>query len=390
MKIRFWLSCTLVFLILIFSGGMVMAEDISYYLTEQEIWVIPEFFNDAGAALGALKNIQKDFTGWQGCPVRQIELDRFGLRISGVLDTTYDKWVYTGIGILGGHYETVPYHEEELTVVPFDQVRTMRLFFYPKLDRDNKYGLRIALNNGKRVDFRAIDQSTVKQLANAVATLVLASGNKIYPITGLSVVTDKKEDAKIKKKLKWKEEYGAVIEKVVPESPAAGAGLKANDIILEVNGAIIIDGSQLVQRLTEIGEKDFSAVFELKVFSGGETLSRKFQLIDPNKGWTGKSPRTAVENTSKPAFGISVRPVNADDQKTLGLPGQDGLLVTEVKKDSPAERLTLRAGDVILAVNGVATKNIDQLKDALASGEVKSVKVFRGGAEVLLEAAESF
>jgi WD40 repeat protein len=109
-----------------------------------------------------------------------------------------------------------------------------------------------------------------------------------------------------------------------------------------------------------------------------------------NKGWTGTSQQTGTESASKSAFGVSARPVNADDQKTLGLPSPEGLLVTEVKKGSPAEHFALRVNDVILAVNGVAIKNSGQLKEILASGEVKSVKIFRGGSAVLLEAAESF
>jgi hypothetical protein len=374
MKIRFWLSCVLIFLIFIFSGVTVMAESL-YNLTEQEIWFVPEFFNSAEAALGAIKNIQNSFCDWDGYTPRQIDLDRYGLRIFCDFNWT-DNYGRS-------------HHEENMTAVPFDQARIIHLLYYPKLDRDNKYGVRIDLNDGNPVNFRAIDAATAKRLANAVATLVLASGNKLYPATGFSIVTDKKEEVKMKKKLKWKEEYGAVVEKVVPESPAAGAGLKDSDIVLEVNGAIINDGSQLVQRLTEIMEKDFSAPIELKVFSKGEILNRKIQLIDPNKGWSGKSPQTAVENTSKPGFGVSVRPVNTDDQKTLGLPSPDGLLVTEVKKDSPAERLALRAGDVLLAVNGVVVKNTNQLREILSSGEIKSVKVFRGGAEILLEMPES-
>lgn len=98
----------------------------------------------------------------------------------------------------------------------------------------------------------------------------------------------------------------------------------------------------------------------------------------------------AVSVQAPPKFGITARPVNDSDRKNLGFSGREGILVTEVKKDSPAERLALLVNDVILAVNGVAVQNSDDLKEILASGEVKSVKVFRGGAEILLEMAESF
>ncbi|MGE5604619.1 MAG: hypothetical protein ACM3YE_02890, partial [Bacteroidota bacterium] len=223
MRTKLWSYWVLLLLIIIFSGAMVMAEDLHSpdYQTQEQIWFFPEFFPDAGAALGAIKNIQAQFVGWQGCPVRQIELDRYGLRVFGVLDTTYDKWVYTGLGFTGGHYETVPYHEEETSVIPFEQVRHMSLHHYPKLERDNKYGVRISLADGKQVNFRTKDAATAKQLADAIATLVLASGNKIYPLYGFSVFVDVKAAAKVKKKLKWKGEDGAVVSTVVPGSPAA-------------------------------------------------------------------------------------------------------------------------------------------------------------------------
>ncbi|MCL6590452.1 MAG: PDZ domain-containing protein, partial [Firmicutes bacterium] len=120
-----------------------------------------------------------------------------------------------------------------------------------------------------------------------------------------------------------------------------------------------------------------------------DSVSRERYAVH-NKGWTGTPLQTGAESASRPAFGVSARPVNAGDLKTLGLPSPEGLLVTEVKKGSPAEHFALRVNDVILAVNGVAIKNSGQLREILASGEVKSVKVFRGGSAVLLEAAESF
>ena len=55
---------------------------------------------------------------------------------------------------------------------------------------------------------------------------------------------------------------------------------------------------------------------------------------------------------------IQVRngPITADEARALGLPKREGAIVTAVERGSPADRSGPRAGDVIVAFNGMPIK----------------------------------
>jgi serine protease Do len=85
-------------------------------------------------------------------------------------------------------------------------------------------------------------------------------------------------------------------------------------------------------------------------------------------------------------IGIQVRngPIAADEAKALGLSHREGAIVTAVERGSPADRSGLRAGDVIVAFNGMAVTDGDDLVPRVASappGSQITVTVNRDGRE---------
>lgn len=78
-----------------------------------------------------------------------------------------------------------------------------------------------------------------------------------------------------------------------------------------------------------------------------------------------------------PWFGVRLQTVPADVREKLGLPTQGGVLVDQVLEGSPAERANLRAGDVVLRVNGRAVASPQELLDA--------IRTLHEGAEVPVE-----
>jgi serine protease Do len=71
-------------------------------------------------------------------------------------------------------------------------------------------------------------------------------------------------------------------------------------------------------------------------------------------------------------LGVSIQPVSEDIADALGIDGTDGTLVASVTRDSPADKAGLKAGDVILKMNGVAVEGPRALSLAVADLAVGS------------------
>ena len=102
-------------------------------------------------------------------------------------------------------------------------------------------------------------------------------------------------------------------------------------------------------------------------------------------------PKQGVETGNKqPVFGISARPLTDLDRKTLGLASLGGLWVTEVKKSSLADKLQIKVDDVILEINNTVFKDNEEFKKIITTTTITTVKVFRGGTEIVLTVPTEF
>src|SRR3569623_667880 len=156
-----------------------------------------------------------------------------------------------------------------------------------------------------------------------------------------------------------KESQGAVIAKIVADSPAAKAGLKAGDVVTRINGKQIITSSELrnIVGLLQIGE-----TVALDILRDGKPRTVKIVLAEPlQEKVDGKTLNPRLQGA---VFG-------SIDENTLGYGQIEGGLVTEVKSGTPAWRAGLRKGDVVMSVNRQPVANLDELKQV--------VKAARGG-----------
>jgi Do/DeqQ family serine protease len=143
---------------------------------------------------------------------------------------------------------------------------------------------------------------------------------------------------------------GALITQIVPGSPADKAGLKTEDIILEANGREIRDFAHLrnLIGMLRVGDR-----VEFKVWRDGKT-----RLV----------PVTVGKDTEQAAAGKALHPrlagatfVPADESNTEG-DDTRGIVVQRIQPRSPAARLGLRQGDVILGVNRQRVETMAQFE----------------------------
>jgi hypothetical protein len=86
-------------------------------------------------------------------------------------------------------------------------------------------------------------------------------------------------------------------------------------------------------------------------------------------------------------LGVRIEPLTEDLGSALDAPGGRGVLVMSVMKDTPAERAGLKAGDVIVGVNGHEVGNAEELHKALADVDGRcSIEVSRKGSRRTVDA----
>ncbi len=149
---------------------------------------------------------------------------------------------------------------------------------------------------------------------------------------------------------------GVVVSQVLDDSPAARAGVKAGDIIIEYEGQPVSRPLDLSERVaaTPVGKS-----VTLKVLRNGQatTLSATTAGMEMT-GQPAEGPKTG-------RFGLALMPLTPEIAQHLGIAGQQGLVVHAVRKGSLADQVGLRPGDVITEVNRQPLTSVEQLRSAL-------------------------
>jgi serine protease Do len=201
------------------------------------------------------------------------------------------------------------------------------------------------------------------------------------------------------KQLRLPAERGAVVGKVLPDSPAAKAGLKENDVITEINGQRVEGTTQFRRMIHEIPAGRSA---QLTVWRDGrsQTISATLGESEPRHGagmvagpgalvfrmpnipeipeiaGLGDLNNFAFSAAGQPRMGINAEDLHGDFGNYFGAPDGLGVLVRDVFADSPAAKAGLKAGDVITAVDGERIRTVGELREKLRTGkEAKTVKL---------------
>jgi S1-C subfamily serine protease len=99
--------------------------------------------------------------------------------------------------------------------------------------------------------------------------------------------------------------------------------------------------------------------------------------------WPG-APRVASgrlegEKESSNKFGVRVSPLSHRIKNQFRIEGDEGVVVSSIKPDSPAEKSSLRIGDRIVKVNGKKVTSVRQFQKLLKSGRRSLIYVERSG-----------
>jgi serine protease Do len=184
------------------------------------------------------------------------------------------------------------------------------------------------------------------------------------------------------KELKLPAERGVVLGKIVPDSPAAKAGLKESDVVTEINGQRVEGTEQFRRMVREIpaGRRAQFTVWrdgraqpvevtlgKAEMRHGAGTFvapaapgSFSFQMPNmPEMGTVFEGP------PSRTRLGIDAENLDGEFGHFFGAPDGEGILVRGVFPDTPAAKAGLKAGDVITSVNGERVRSVGELRSKI-------------------------
>lgn len=280
--------------------------------------------------------------------------------------------------------------------------------------KSTKLGLTLALSLILGLQTAATAQTDKKkeELDNSKITMVFG-GKRLGIIAGrLS-----KERAQ---ELNLGEKRAVLVKEVLKDSAADRAGLKAGDVIVELDGKAIESYQDLRRKLQEVEygkatslriirdknpqqlsftldkslEKDFYAFS----YGAGEEHRKAFEKASEERKKALEQSREALKKHRKDfekaraegkadkfffAFGrgrlgVSVQELTDQLGKYFGVEKDQGVLVSNVSEDSAASKAGLQAGDVIIEINGSAIKNSRDLRKEVSkieSGEARLIVV---------------
>jgi serine protease Do len=175
---------------------------------------------------------------------------------------------------------------------------------------------------------------------------------------------------------------GVLIRSIEPNSPAEKAGLKANDVILQYGRQDVVGALQLTRLVSEtpIGravdinvrrdnrEQTFKITTEKAPFAIGGIRLQHPELSDLGERIVHQIPRIDVLTSAPTAQGIRADSLTPQLREFFGVKGVAGVLVATVDPESPGARAAVKAGDVIIAVNGASISNPSDFSRAMVEG----------------------
>lgn len=206
------------------------------------------------------------------------------------------------------------------------------------------------------------------------------------------------------KQLKLSAERGVLLGEIVPDSPAAKAGLKKGDVVTEINGQRVEGAAQFHRMIREIPG---GRTVQLNVWRDGrgQAINVTLGKSENHAKWMKSAPGTfafhmpeippmpempEIEGMEHFGFApgmhgrLGIDAENLDGQLASYFGAPEGILVRSVNPGSPAEKAGLKAGDVITSVNGEPVRSVGDLRGKLgAKNEEQKVvlSVLRNRAE---------
>ncbi|MBA3685681.1 MAG: DegQ family serine endoprotease [Planctomycetes bacterium] len=193
-------------------------------------------------------------------------------------------------------------------------------------------------------------------LARAIMDQMIAKGRVVRGYLGVNIQPVTTELAK---GLKLPDRDGALVGDVVPDSPAAKAGVRAGDVIVAVDQDKVRDPRHLRLRVAQLAP---GAKAALTLRRDGAEQKVDLVIGDLKDDGDDADPQAVQPERRQSRLGLRLEDLDATVRGRLDIPQRiAGAIIAEVQPDSPAAKAGLRPGDVVHEVNGRPVVTADEV-----------------------------
>jgi len=174
---------------------------------------------------------------------------------------------------------------------------------------------------------------------------------------------------------------GALVAKVLPDSPALSSGINVGDIIVTFNDQDVVNSSSLPPI---VGSSEVGVKLPVTVIRNGreKTLHVKLGELPEDEAVAQATTRSEKKVTNRLGFSA----IELSDKKKQELEIEGGVEVGHIVSGA-ASRAGVRKGDIILAIDNTAVTNLRQFKkmvEGLKTGKSVALLVQRDGSPTFL------
>ena len=198
-------------------------------------------------------------------------------------------------------------------------------------------------------------------MVTTVATSLIDSGKYTRAYLGVNIADVDNDMSSF-----YDNNYGALVTSVEENSPAAKAGLKRGDLIIEVEGKKISSASELKNTIGS--------------YAPSKTVNLKY-LRDKKVNTLGIKLGTSENKTTDGSYeykGMKLSDISTAERQQLGIK-TNGVLITTVDEKSEAYKAGIRKNDIIIQVENSEIASLEDFKRLSASKEKKRLFVYRRG-----------
>ncbi|HLU05939.1 MAG TPA: Do family serine endopeptidase [Woeseiaceae bacterium] len=203
------------------------------------------------------------------------------------------------------------------------------------------------------------------EIARSIMGQIVDFGEVRRGLLGVTITTIDSESAKA---LGAEVNRGALVSDIQPGSAAEEAGVQVDDIIVRVDNKKINDSRELANA---IGLKGSGDTVRIELLRDGDTRTVTAVL----------GQRTMTQSSGEDIHpGLEGAEFSAE-AATSG----SGVEVTDVQPGSPAWQRGLRGGDVVIAVNRIRVRNLQEVQEIAGRNEILFLLVRRADRQLMLQ-----